>query len=202
MCGRMPLVFCLMGVLTITGCASTEVTSFTDPKYQGDAYDNFVVWTNDMSLDYGTQLAASICENLESKGISCVPRTELFPPTRDWNPPEVQERLQARNITGFLEVSRSAQAADSVYLGSQTRTTVTTSGNTAQASSQSVPMRMPQRQETLHVRLIDVQTREEAWIGGAQTSGQGMANVTDSAFISSAAQDIVDSLESDGHIRP
>ncbi len=51
----------------------------------------------------------------------------------------------------------------------------------------------------MRVILIDSATGETAWLGDAKTEGQGMVNVTDSAFQSSLAAEVVEVLADSSH---
>jgi hypothetical protein len=54
----------------------------------------------------------------------------------------------------------------------------------------------------MRVVLVDGVSRETAWLGDAKTEGQGMVNVTDSAFNTSVSNKIVNSLLSSPHFTP
>lgn len=187
-------------IVTIAGCASTKTTSFTDPAFEGEQYNSFVV--NIFNADFQSQemIASKTCEALVTAGAECTSALEVFPPTRSFSNEKKARILEERDIDGYLLIFIGDGSASSQYIGSQQFGTVDVYGNYATVNTSSSANYSYSRQEGYDLMLIDTETRDKAWVGGARTSGQGLANVTDTAFASSLARSVVEALEKDGHL--
>ncbi len=66
----------------IAGCASTNITGYSDPAYSGTEYDSTVVFASNLDLEKAADLESSICNEFSDRGVSCTTFLSLFPPTR------------------------------------------------------------------------------------------------------------------------
>jgi len=67
----------------LSGCATTNVSSFIDPEYANEIYKMPIVWGRIAPLEDRQKLEGGIVAKFSSKGINAILGTAVFPPTRD-----------------------------------------------------------------------------------------------------------------------
>ena len=185
---------------TTAGCASTKMTSYSDPSFKGAKYSNFVVHTPNADLESQSLISSGVCEALVSAGARCTSALEIFPPTRHYSNDDKAEVLRSLGVDGYLLIALGGGSFSSQHLGSQSFGTTSVYGNSAATNISSVSAYSYSRREGYDLVLVDTETLLKAWIGGARTTGQGLINVTDEAFAESLGSELADSLRAAGHL--
>lgn len=181
--------------LALSGCATTKITSFTDPAFVGKTFHKFVVVTPGVNLEYSSLLQSNVCKALKRENVTCARALDMFPPTRTYDGDQVQKELFANNIGGYLVVAYGGGGTYSSQVGSMTYGSASVYGNTVTAYGSTVPVTSFSRSDGYSITLVDVSTANKAWIGGAKTQAQGLANITDEVFTSSLADQIAKQLK-------
>lgn len=184
----------------LTGCASTEVTSFTDPEYHGKKYAKFMVMTPGVNLEYSSMLQSRMCEAIIKKGAVCRRGLDLFPPTRAYDDAVIAKVMHERGIDGYLVVSYGGNHVQRHDMGYVAQGSASVFGNTISAYGSAVPISSYSRTDGYSAALIDVSSEQAAWVGGANTHAQGLVNVTNKVFTASLASELADELARAGHI--
>lgn len=190
----------LLLTLLLTSCATTNITSFTDPEFKGKKYKKFIVVTPNLNLEYSNLLQNKICESIKYKKASCTSSLETFPPTRLYNDEEISNVLIDNKIDAYLIVTYGGSISNSQQIGSISSETANVYGNTITAYSSTVPINSFSRSDGYSIILIDTQSKNKAWVGGAKTQAQGLANITDDVFTTSLSQEIASKLKEDGFL--
>ena len=190
----------IMLLIGISGCANTETTSFTDPAFKSERFNNFVVKVDNTDFQSKELIANEICVELRDAGARCTSSLNIFPPTRSYSNDEKSKILKERNVGGYLVILVGDGSTSTNYIGSQQFGTVNVYGNYATTNTNSMPIYSFSRQAGYNSILIDTKTQNKAWVGGSRTSGQGLVNITDDAFASSLASSLVDALRNNGHL--
>jgi hypothetical protein len=204
-------LFALVAIL-IAGCATSSITAFKDPALASKTFSRVGVFAVNMNLEAAVQVEQQICEKLTP--VPCEPGKQVIPPTRQFTGEEVHHFLEARGIDAVLIVGLAADQADTRYAGSvanasttaNTTGTISAYGNTgwysgttnASTTATSTPIYDYSRVAFGDLNLYDAATGSVAWAGQIKISGQGMLNVTDNAFISSATAKIAQELKATG----
>ncbi len=186
--------------VALSACASTKMTCFSDPSFQGAQFSNFVVQVANGDLEAQSLISSKACEALSAEGAHCTPALEVFPPTRTFSNQEKADLLRSKDVDGYLVIILGGGSSSSQYIGSQHFGTVNVYGNTATGSGGSVPIYAFTRMEGYDLVLVDTETLQKAWVGGARTSGRGLLNITDNVFASSLGHELADSLKEAGHL--
>jgi hypothetical protein len=186
----------------IYGCATTKITAYSDPAYSSKQYRSVVVFASNVGLEKASELEGAICNNFQSNGIKCTPFQLLFPPTRQYSADSVFAVVSDKGFDAILTLTTGGDLSSSQVFGYQSYGSATAYGNQAYGQGSSYALRSYSRQSHMRVVLVDGVSRETAWLGDAKTEGQGMVNVTDSAFNTSVSNKIVNSLLSSPHFTP
>jgi len=107
--------------------------------------------------------------------------------------------LSQRGIDSFIMLTSGGDNSSSEVFAYQAYGNASSYGGYTSAQATAVPLRSFSREGHMRVILIDSATGETAWLGDAKTEGQGMVNVTDSAFQSSLAAEVVEVLADSSH---
>lgn len=183
----------LLASAMVAGCTSTNVTGYTDPGYNNRQYTSVVAYST-ANMKWSQQLESTLCENFSDKGIQCYQFHNLFPPTRNPSVEQVFESLSSRGIESLLIVGRNGDNVSSQVVATQSYGSAFYSGNSMTMNASSMPIRGINRSSADQASIIDIATRQKAWVGSTETSGQGLLNTSDGAFIDSLSGEIVASL--------
>lgn len=188
----------LLLVVVLVGCATTNITSFTDPAFKGHTFSSFVVVTPNLNLQYSSLLQRKICNSIRDKGAKCARALDMFPPTRTYNGAQVDKILKENRIGGYLVVIYGGGESQSRQVGTLSYGTANVFANTVTSYGSTVPITSFSRNDDYSIVLIDTKTFKKAWIGGAKTHAQGLVNITDNVFTSSLANEIATKLKAAG----
>lgn len=194
-------LFLICILLVLCGCASTKITGYSDPAYTSKTYQSTVVFASNVGLEKAADLEGDICRNFETKGIKCIPFQLMFPPTRQHSSDTVFEKIQEKGFDSVLVLTAGGDYSSSQVFGYQSYGSATAYGNQAYGQASSYALRSYSRQSNIRAVLVDADSRETAWLGDAKTEGQGMVNVTDSAFNSSVSSKIASTLLATTHFK-
>lgn len=183
----------------LTGCASTKITGYSDPQYSGSKYSSVVVFASNVGLEQASTLEVGICEGFKTNGIKCMPFQMMFPPTRQHSADSVYRTMAEKGYASMLILTAGGDYSSSDVFGYQTYGSATAYGNQAYGQSNTYALRSYSRQNNMRLTLLDGRSGNTAWLGDAKTEGQGMVNVTDSAFNNSIKEKVVSVLMSTSH---
>ena len=186
-------------LIVISGCATTKITGFSDPAHSNRTYSNTVVFASNLGLEKAAELESRICREFTKRGTSCYSFLTLFPPTRDHTADNVFASLSERGIESLIMLTAGGDYSSSQVFAYQAYGSGYSYGGSTSAQAISIPLRSYYRQSNMRIIVIDSATREVAWLGDAKTEGQGMVNVTDSAFQASLSTKIVRVLSESPH---
>ncbi len=202
-----------ISAVMLSGCATSTITAFKDPAFSDAHYSTVVVAATGMTLAATVEVERQLCKKLTPT--ICFRGSSLLPPTRNYTKAEVSDALTKNSIEAALIVSLKGDKANSQYLSTINNSTAnayvnTTGGanyygNNALYNSQSYGSASEQTTSTPiygfsrvafgELTLVDEKSGKIAWSGEIRIEGQGTANVTDSAFIDSAATKISNELK-------
>jgi hypothetical protein len=192
-------LFLICIIFSLYGCASTKITGYSDPAYTSKTYQSTVVFASNVGLEKAAELEGAICKNFEAKGIKCSPFQLIFPPTRQHSADSVFDIIREKGFDSILILTAGGDYSSSQVFGYQSYGNATAYGNQAYGQASSYALRSYSRQSNIRAVLVDGASRETAWLGDAKTEGQGMANVTDSAFNFSVSNKITSTLLAISH---
>lgn len=191
----------ILSSLFLVGCATTKITGYSDPLHAESQYSSVVVLASNVGLARASTLEGGICSKFQERDVKCIPFQMLFPPTRQYTPDTVYQVLTERGYDSLIVLSSGSDNSSSEVLGYQNYASATAAGNNAYGQSSTFAIRSHSRQSAMRVTLLDVKTRETAWLGDAITAGQGSANVTDSVFNKSVINKVVATILATPHYK-
>ena len=187
-------------VALLAACATTKITGFTDPDARGTRYSNYVVVTPGLNINYANVLQTKVCGAIVAKGARCTAGLLAFPPTRKFNDEDLAREIKRQSFDAYFVVAFGGSKNDSQHFGSISNSSASIYGNTAYAYGSTTPIVSFSRRDGYSLTLVDVSMGANAWVGGAQTSAQGLANITDEVFTNSLASEIANELVRAGHL--
>lgn len=140
-----------LGVMVV-GCASSQMTSMSEPAGKGKQYQRFIVWARVEDPYLRRQMERRVVQRLEEAGAEAFVSIDLLPPTRGYSESDINTVLWAKGIEGFLILSVNESAPSRVPGASGS---VAGGGNHPKASLQS--------------ELFDVLYQRRAWVSMART---------------------------------
>jgi hypothetical protein len=198
---KVPLTILLL--LTMTGCASTRVTGYTDPDYVGRGYSSAAVFANTSRMEHAAELEAVTCRVIVSYGVACQRISDLFPPTRTPSADDIRTTLAAKGVQVVLILTPQDDASESHVALYQSFTNAHAYSYSSSANGYgygtTVPIRATRRAGRARAELIDYEARRTVWVGEANTEGKGRLGTSDSKFRGSLAKGTVATLVRAGH---
>jgi len=186
--------------LLLSGCATTNITGFTDPSFKNKKYTSYVVVTPNLNLEYSLLLQKKICSEIEKYKSACTKGLDLFPPTRDLSSEQKAKVIKEKNIQGYLLVFYNGGNSETQQIASLAYGTANVYGNTVNSYGMFTPVYSFNRRDGYSLILIDTNTFKKAWVGGANIYASGLANITDEVFTTSLSEKISYSLSGSGHL--
>jgi hypothetical protein len=203
----------------LTGCASSKVTAFRDPEFAGRTFSSVAVFATNMTLDAAVEVERQVCEKVAPS--PCISGKSILPPTRDYSAEDVERFLTRSGVDSVLVIALASDRLDTQYFGTVSTGSATAQttgsgtvnfyGNTAfwaggsqtTASGQTVstPVYGYSRVAFGQLALFERSSGLIAWRGEVRIEGQGLLNVTDSAFISSATSKVANELKRSSVLR-
>lgn len=196
-------------VVILSGCATTDTTSFTDPDYVGVKFQKFCVNADFDDFKYKQMLENQLVKHFKESGIYAVPASQLLPPTREWTEQEIEKTMKEKGIDAYLYISWTDRHVDERYVpGSVTTTTEgktkkTKSGDKyTETSTTTVNPGSTERTfySTFYSKIIAVESGNIAWTATSQSeSGEGFKEQF-AYIMESLSESIIEQLADDGHI--
>ncbi len=203
------IVFAIVVLTGLAGCASTDMTSFKDPSYASTSFDRILVVANLSNLDWRQQIESRLVQEFQEKGIFAMKGMDLFPPTRTLTDDQKISLLTENKIDSYILIDVGETGTQQVYIpqtGSSTKTegNVNVSGNTATYREKSTTttyggytVSKPWAQ--FEAKVFDVSNGQNAWMASAFTKGNGYANFK--TVVNSFCGKTVEQLIKDGVVK-
>ena len=97
------IIFSLVSMLALSGgCASTKMTSFTDPDYRQTTFKRILILANTSDLERRLYFESTMAKVLLDVGVVAIEGFKLFPPTRNLTPERKVELLIQDSIDSYL----------------------------------------------------------------------------------------------------
>jgi hypothetical protein len=196
-------------LILFSGCASTSMTSFTDPAYRGTTFKRVLVVANVSDLEWRQKIETRIVQEFRSEGIYAMEGINLFPPTRAFTDSQKVELLVQNNIDSYIVIGVGESGIQQVYIpqtGSSTKTEgrVDVYGNTATYEEKSTTRtyggyNVSKPWAHFDAKLYDVSRGDIAWVASATTGGNAYANFN--TVVNSFCGKTVEQLIKDGVVR-
>lgn len=175
---------CLLAlVLSLTGCATTEMTGFIDPKYTNYKISSLVIRAKGTSLEETLAVEQKVTDLLSLYNVQVIKYTDIAPPTRKHTLAQEAALLKAAKVDSALMIYIANKDIITSYIpptyhqGTTTNsinrignaayiTTHTTPGYTTGGYSVSNPVM------STFFNLIDLGSGNEIWKGEGFSSGE------------------------------
>jgi len=179
-------IFTTLSLIILVGCASTRMTSFTDPDYQKAEFKRILVVANTNDLEDRQKLESKMVEEFSNIGVFALESFRLFPPTRELTDEDKVELLLKNDIDAFISISVGESGVREVYVPQTSSTTKTKGnvnvyGNTATYKEKSTTTyqggyTLNKPWAEFETQLYDVSNGQMAWIATSFTGGNAYAN--------------------------
>lgn len=202
------VLFVIVALLTLEGCASTTITSFKDPQYKTTTFNRILVIANFSNLQRRWRVETQLVKEFQRIGVFAIEYLNLFPPTRDYTDEEKINQLVNNNIDSFIMIDAGESGVSQVYIpqiGSYTTKTgkVNIYGNAATYDEKSTTTNyggyvISKPWAHFNAKLFNASNGQNAWIASAFTGGNGLAGFD--TVIDSFCWKMVQQLIDDGII--
>jgi hypothetical protein len=203
------VLFGVAALIGLAGCASTSMTSFTDPSYRATSFSRILVVANISDLQSRQRLESRLVEEFRSQGIFAMEGMNLFPPTRTLTDEQKIDLLVQNNIDSYIVVGVGETGTQQVYIpqtGSSTKTkgSVNVYGNTGTYQEKSTTTTyggytVSKPWVQFDAKFFDVSNGQNAWVASAFTGGNAYANFN--TVVNSFSSKTVEQLIKDGIVR-
>jgi hypothetical protein len=204
---RSILLVCIIAFIA-GGCASTKISSFTDPSYRSKTFHRIVVVAGISNLEGRKNVESSFVKEFEHRGIYAVEGINIFPPTRTMSTDEMSDALRSNQIDGVLYISVGDAGVSQEYVPptsttTKTKGTVSVYGNSASYQERSKTTTdggytISKPWAKYEVKLFDAENGQNAWLASASTKGNAYAN--SNTVVNSFSSKTIDQLKNDGLI--
>ena len=158
----------------LTGCASSTLTSFTDPAFTNKQYKSFVIDYATSDLNRKNIVEKEVVRLLKEKGIEAYTGLKLFPPTRKFTGKEAAELIINTGAEGYITITLTDAYTTSSYVPPTYTTTPSYYGGYTTTSSGGYSVTEPT--ERFKVELTDIASGEKAYQASGETSGTEFSN--------------------------
>ncbi len=199
----------VVALLGFSGCASTSMTSFTDPGYRTTTFTRILVVANLSDLQWRKRIESRLVDEFLWNGVFAMEGMNLFPPTRELTDQEKIDLLVQNKIDAYIVIGVRETGTQEVYIpetGSSTQTegSVSVYGNTATYREKSRTTKyggytVSKGWAEFDVKLYDVSNGQCAWVASAFTGGNAFANFN--TIINSFCFKTVEQLIKDGVVK-
>ena len=181
----------------LMGCATTQMSTYKDPKYTEKSYTSFLVMSNFSDLENKAYFESKMKEELASLGLSAQRGIDIILPTREYSDAQFAQAVKASGAQALLSVTLTNAYSTSTYVPPTYNTTgnAYASGNTANWNSttyQSGGYNVNKPVEEYEISIIDLTTLEKVMISTSKTKGNAFAKGKD--LSNSLVRKIVDEL--------
>jgi hypothetical protein len=167
---------------TLAGCATTSLTSYQDPAFADARFGKVAVLATGVQLDERIALENRMVGALRNKRVTAEAVMRLVPPTRTMSDDELSAALLADGYDAILTVQRVEAGSKTVASWTQ----MFGGGNSNDTAEQLYA--------SFDTSLIDLRTRQVAWMASARIGGSEYAG--DSDLVASFSDNTADALES------
>jgi hypothetical protein len=215
------LVGVLVAALGLSGCIETTMQGYADRELPAKPVSRMAAYVTGQG-PLVSSIQASISEEARKRGVIAQDALLLFPPTRTYTNPEIQQGLASSGIDGVLVINVGdtgvlQQYAGTILTGNYSGTsnasgTINRFGNVSTVSldgvssgtvtATSTPVYRYKRQTTFTAQLIEPATSRKLWVGNGQVSAGGSLFVGNRVNASSSVAAIFDDLQRKGVIGP
>ena len=191
-------LFSLTVMLFIVGCASSKLTSYTDPEFINKHYKTFVVDYLINDLNRKRHAETEVVRLLKEKGIKAYMGLQIFPPTRKYTGEEAAKIIVNTGAEGYITIALTNEFTTTTYTPRTHTTTPSYYGGYTTSSSGGYSMSSPT--EEFKIELTDMLTGRMAYQATGITSGTEFSN--DIGMAKTLAKGLVEKLIEDRIVIP
>ena len=200
-------------LITTSGCVSTSVQGYTDPRYNTFTARKILVGGSGMNLAAEDLVEVSFKEKLNPIDVQVTGFRSIFPPTRNYTPEEFKKMLKASGFDSLLVVALVDDQTSTEIAGYRSSTTGNVYGTyqshgygsgtysgTGTASTTTHANKRYKRKTQTRATLYDIETGNIVWVGDTFTQAGGSLYMGDSTTVNSTVEEIINELVARGHL--
>lgn len=195
------LLLVLSIIFLLSGCAQTQLTSFTDPEFEGKTYSNVMILTYFTNIQLRNEVEKAFTNLFISNSCNCSASIDLIPPTREYNADNINKAVFDNHIDSILELNIIDANTNTEHYstGSYTSGTASTYGNTTYYNAYSTPQsfNVTKTKITYQIKMYDAATGKVAWVASATVNG---TDASTKELAKSLAKQVMEKLQQDGLI--
>lgn len=102
----------------LTGCITSDVTSYRDPFFNGQAKKRFLIIMETGTPQSIEQMEELAVGNIDDYGLTAVPFTKVVPPVRKYTDEEMVELLQRVKVEAYMRIRMQGTNTAEVHVPS------------------------------------------------------------------------------------
>ena len=208
---KLVLSIFLSSIFLLSGCVTTKIKGHTDPDLIAFKAHSIAVIVPGNS-NFTDVLESYLIDELNDAGANAVYFQSIIPPTRTFTENETIDRLESSGIEAVLIITPFDEKRSSRYAGTVVNASSSTTGygslygNRFNYSSRTsggglaTPITFVSRNMSLTASLRPVREDIVAWVANIHSEAGGHLYMSDESSASQIASDLIDQLESSGHL--
>jgi len=142
-------------VALLSSCASTSLSSYTDPAFTNATFDSVAIWADTKDLEWRRDLETNMQELVvTTTGAKAMRVLDIAPPTRDYNVAEVFKLMRGVGVAAVVVIAFT-----------ETGVTQSVSGNQYGVYTTEAPWAAGA------VDMYEVESGAKVWTGTTKTEG-------------------------------
>jgi hypothetical protein len=166
----------------VTSCATTKISSFTNPDIKISDYKKILVFANVQDVELRKNLENNLIEQFKLQNKDVVSSIEIISPLKEYSSEELSKIYSENGIDCFLIVSIINTTNESVYIPQQTHTNYSSQYVNGQLinipyTTTSGGYSVSYPKASFEITLTDVKTGELAFKATANSSGDEFSDM-------------------------
>ncbi len=191
-----------LSLLTFFGCASTNMTSFTDPAFKGSTFHHLLVIARSNNLSTRLWLESNLVQEFTENRIPAKEGILLFPPTRTFTDEQMRDSLLLHRFDAYIVIDVGETGVESIYIPPTQAVTQTTHNTTNRWTSTTTIIgggSIDKPWAKVRTTMIEASTNAVVWIADSFTGGNGLASF--STVIDSYCGKVLEQLNKAGLVQ-
>ena len=190
--------------LVLSGCAVTEINSYTDPEYTSFKSRKIVVSAPNSDLGYGAKLEKYISKELSKRNVSAISLGEMVSIYKQASSEYIKVNLKQTEADSLLLILLNSENFDKSIVSTYTTANSTIYPNfnyiNEHSSAYSAASHEKDNKMQYNIKLYEIKTGKVVWTSDAVTNTKERHPTNEEAALSELAKTLARELTKSEHI--
>lgn len=186
-------------LLSLTGCAFTNVSSYKDPSFNDRKITKVLMLSAFQDIGARQRSDQAGCDRFKEYGVDCIPGTIFLPPTQPLpSKEELLQRCKENGIDSYFVLAMVGAGTSESYVpqSSQTQGQFGPFGQYRSTTQTYGGYNVSKPHASFEAKLVDVETGKPAWVATPNSRGNAFADYDD--LVMSVIRNSIDKIATDG----